>query len=109
MDLAVVKITHVDSLLMLALLSILVLDPVLDHVVEREDVPCVVGLGLDLTLGAVLERRLCEIDGILFICRAEVDHLVVHAGGARRRAPLALGLVVHGAMRDRREHALSGV
>ena len=94
---------------MLALLSILILDPVLDHVVERENVPCVVGLGLYLTIGAVLERRLCEIDRILFICRAEVDHLVVHAGCARRRTPLALGLDVHGAMRNRREHALSGV
>ena len=64
-DLAVVEFPHFDSLVMLALLSVLVLDPVLDHVVESEDVPCVVGLGLQLAFGSILEGRLREVDRIL--------------------------------------------
>ena len=69
---------------MLALPTVLILDPILDHVIQSENVPGVVGFGLHLTFSSVLERRLCEIDCILFVCRTEVDLLSAHAGGACR-------------------------
>ena len=50
LDLTVIKVAQLDTLVMLALPTVLILDPVFDHVVQRENVPCVVGLGLDLTL-----------------------------------------------------------
>ena len=109
LDLTVIEVAQLDPLVMLALPTVLILDPVFDHVVQRENVPSIVGLGLDLTFSSVLERCLCEIDRVLFICMTEIDFLVVHAGGARRCTPLALGLIVHGPVRDRREHTLSGM
>ena len=69
---------------MLSLLTILILDPIFDHVIQSENVPGVVGFGLHLTFSSVLECRLCEIDCILFVCRTEIDLLSVHAGGAGR-------------------------
>ena len=109
MHLTVIKVAHLDSLLMLALPTVLILDPILNHVIKSKDIPCVVGFRLHLTFSSVLERCLCEIDRVLFICMTEIDFLVVHAGGARRCTPLALGLDVHGATRNRREHALSSM
>ena len=94
---------------MLSLLTILILDPIFDHVIQSENVPGIVGFGLHLTFSSVLECRLCEIDCILFVCRTEIDLLSVHAGGACRWAALAFRLDVHGPMCDRREHTLSGV
>ena len=34
MDLTVIKVTHFDSLIVLALPSVLILDPILDHVIK---------------------------------------------------------------------------
>ena len=108
LNLTVIEVSQLDTLVVLALPTVLILDPVFDHVVQRENVPCVVGLGLDLTFSSVLERRLCEVDRILFVCRTKID--LLSAGGARRGAALSsFSLVVHGPMRDRREHTLSGV
>ena len=69
MNLTVIEVAHLDTLVMLALPTVLILDPIFDHIIQRENVPSVVGLGLNLAFGSVLERCLCEIDRILFVCR----------------------------------------
>ena len=109
MHLSVIKVAHLDSLLMLALPTVLILDPILNHVIKSKDIPCVVGFRLHLTFSSVLERRLSEIDRILFVCRTKIDLLSAQAGGTHRCATLSFGLDVHGPMRDRREHTLSSV
>ena len=101
MDLTVIEVAHFHSLVMLALPTVLILNPILDHVIKSKDVPCIVCLRLHLTFSSVLERCLCKVDDILFVCRTEIDLLSAHAGGARRRAALAFGLNVHGPMSDR--------
>ena len=85
---------------MLALPTILILNPILDHIVKGKDVPSVVSLGLHLTFSSILESCLCKVDNILFVCRTKIDLLSAHAGGARRRAALPFGLNVHGSMRN---------
>ena len=49
---------------MLLLAESLVFNLVLDKIVEGKDVPRVVGLGLDLTIGSRLQARLREIDSV---------------------------------------------
>ena len=98
MDLTVIEVSHLNSLVMLALTTVLILDPIFDHVIQRENVPCVVGFGLNLTFSSVLERCLCEIDRILFVCHTEIDLLSTQTRCARRCTALSFGLVVHGPM-----------
>ena len=69
MDLTVIEVAHLNSLVVLALTAVLILNSIFDHVIQRENVPCVVGLGLNLAFSSVLESRLCEVDRILFVCR----------------------------------------
>ena len=98
MNLTVIEVAHLDSLIMLALPTVLILDPIFNHVIQRENVPSVVGFGLYLTFSSVLESRFCEIDRILFVCHTEIDLLSTQTRCARRCTALAFGLVVHGPM-----------
>lgn len=61
LNLAIVIVTHLNALLVLLFTPVLVLDLPLDHVVEGQDVPSVVSLGLDHALGPHLDRRLGEL------------------------------------------------
>lgn len=64
MDLIIVVFSHFHPLLVLLLAESLVFNLVLDKIVEGKDVPRVVGLGLDLTIGSRLQARLREIDSV---------------------------------------------
>ena len=54
LDLIVVEATHLESLVVFALRTVLIVNLVLDHVVQGEDVPGVVGFRLHLPFSARL-------------------------------------------------------
>ena len=73
MDLVVVELSHFHALLVSHLGPILVLNLAFDQIVKGEDVPSVVGLGLDLALGTRLKARLRVIEPVMLVLRKRTD------------------------------------
>ena len=93
-DLLIVVLSHLQSFLLLFLAFSLNLNLVLDQIIQSQDVPSVVGLGLNMACLAILHCRF-----------GEIRHLSVHwlhllvGRTSRVRAPLSEQ--VHWAVCDR--------
>ena len=67
MDLIVVKFSHLQSLFVLTLQTVLVLNFPFDKVIESKDIPCIIGLGLNLSFSSGLDACFCEIYPIVLV------------------------------------------
>ena len=94
-DLLIVVLAHLQPFLLLFLAASLILNLVLDQIIQGQDVPSVVGLGLDMACLAILHCRF-----------GEIRHLAMHwlhlLVGRASRVRASFSDQVHGAVRDRR-------
>lgn len=94
-DLLIIELSHLQSFLLLLLAFSLNLNLVLDQIIQGQDVPSVVGLGLDMACLAILHCRF-----------GEIRHLAMHwlhlLVGRASRVRASFSDQVHRAVRDRR-------
>ena len=96
-DLLIVVLAHLQPFLLLFLAASLILNLVLDQIIQGQDVPSVVGLGLDMACLASLHCRFGEIGQLA------VHRLQLRVGRACR-VRASVPDEVHRAVGDRRQN-----